>query len=120
MKARAFMGVVVCALVMATGGCGGGRDLGDAGPNPNDKRAVALLCLRDEKGLDARLSGEKSIAVDGPSGPRIDFFVSSGEAEGQQFQGKAQNAEQVGAALLYVNRGSDGLLQPIEECLDEQ
>ncbi len=113
--------VVACTLAVAAGGCGGGgSDLKDAGPNPNDKRAVAFACIRDEKGMDARLAGEKSIQVDGPAGPRIEFFVSSGEAEGQQFQGKAQNAEQVGAALLFVNRGSEEQLQRLEECLGEQ
>ena len=51
------------------------------------------------------LVGEQSIQVDGPGGPRVEFFVSSGEAEARQFQGEAQGAEQVGAALLFVNDG---------------
>ena len=40
-----------------------------------------------------------------PAARAIEFFVSSGEAEAQQFQGEAQGAEQVGAALLFVNQG---------------
>ena len=75
------------------------------GPDPNDKRAVALNCITNREGLDARLVGEKSIQVDGPSGPRAEFFVSSGEAEALQFQGDAQGAQQIGAALLVREQG---------------
>ena len=109
---------------MASGaaGCGLGDDNGGSGggPNPNDKRAVALNCITNREGLDARLAGEKSIQVDGPSGPRVEFFVSSGEAEALQFQGEAQGAQQVGAALLFVNQASDAVLEKVEACLGDQ
>lgn len=110
-----------CTLLLAAAGCGSDEAGGGAkGPDPNDKRAVALACLRDQQGLDARLTGEKSIQVDGPGGPRIEFSVSSGEAEGRQFQGETQAAEHIGVALLFVNRGSDAQLEKIETCLQEQ
>ncbi len=110
-----------CALVLGAAGCGAGDDGGDGdGPDPNDKRAVALVCLREEQGLDAQLAGEKSIQVNGPTGPRIEFSVSSGEAEGRQFQGEAQDAEQIGVALLFINQGSEEDLKKIETCLEEQ
>lgn len=123
MSARTTSALAALALVLTGAGCGSGKSSGGntaEGPNPNDKRGVALVCIRDEKGLPVQLTGEKSIQVDGPTGPRIEFFVSSGEAEGQQFQGKAQAAEQVGAALLFVNRGTEEQLAEIEDCLDEQ
>ena len=115
---RCAPALLACALILATAGCGSDGDGG--GPDPNDKRAVALACIRDEQGLEARLAGEKSIQVDGPRGPRVEFMVSSGEAEGRQFQGEAQDAEQIGAALLFINQGSEEQLKKIETCLENQ
>ena len=112
-----------CAGTLVASGCGIGGDddaISQAGPNPNDKRAVALACMTRQKQLPARLVGDKSIQVDGPDAPRVEFFVSSGEAEARQFQGKGQGAEQVGAALLFVNRGSDDVLKKVEDCLAKQ
>jgi hypothetical protein len=47
----------------------------------------------------------------------VEFFLSGGEAESQQFKGEAQDAEQVGAALLFVGDGSDEVLEDLENCL---
>jgi hypothetical protein len=107
-------------LLVAVAGCGSS----DAGPadDDSDTRAVALECLTEEKGLDARLDGDDRIIVgeDG-SGPRIKFFLTSGEAEGAAFAGKAEGAEQIGAALLYVEpevrEDSEELLADVESCL---
>jgi hypothetical protein len=116
MNARALPVLAALAVV----GCGSANDaIRDAGPNPNDKRAVALACVKGA-GVPADLAGEKSIQVQGADGPRVEFFVSSGEAEARQFQGEAQGAEQVGAALLFVNGGSDEVLKKIEDCLAKQ
>ena len=119
MTTRPRAALLACTLLLGAGGCGSGGDPG-GGPDPNDKRAVALACIRDEQGLEARLAGEKSIQVDGARGPRVEFMVSSGEAEGRQFQGEAQDAEQIGAALLFINDGSEEELKKIETCLEEQ
>ena len=109
------------ALALAAGGCGGDdKATAEGEPDPNDKRAVAFACIRDDEGLDARLSGEKSIQVDGTGGPRIEFLLSGGEAEGRQFLGGAQGAEQIGSALLFVNDAGDEQLKKIEECLEDQ
>ena len=51
--------------------------------------------------------------------PRIEFFVTSGEAEGRQFQGNAQGAEHIGNALLFVREADDDLLEEIEGCLQD-
>ena len=90
-------------------------------PDPNDKRAVALDCLLYEKEIHAELTGENAITVgDEPdTDPRIEFFVTTGEAEGRQFQGNAQGAEHIGNALLFVRDGSDDLLEEIEACLQD-
>lgn len=120
MTPRAAVVGAACALALASGGCGASGSSGGAGPNPNDKRAVALACIRDEQRLPARLTGRKSIQVDGDGGARVEFFLTGGEAEGMQFQGDAQGAEQIGSALLFVNRASDDQLKKIEDCLEKQ
>jgi hypothetical protein len=90
-------------------------------PAPEDKQGIALLCIRDEKGIDARPIGDKGIQVGpGDDGPRIDFFQSSLEAEGEQFEGRGEGAEQIGAALLYVREAPEDQLIALEECLNEQ
>ena len=90
-----------------------------APPDPNNKRGVAMGCITG-KGLQARLVGEQSIQVGPPGGARVEFFVSGGEAEGQQFQGLAQGAEQIGQALLFLNNASSDDLGKVEACLDDQ
>ena len=116
MTARALIALAALALA----GCGNDDDaIRNAGPNPNDKRGVALACIQGA-GVPAGLAGEKSIQVEGADAPRIEFFVSSGEAEARQFQGEGQGAEQVGAALLFVNGGADDVLEKVENCLAKQ
>ena len=123
MKALHIASAAASLVALVSSGCGIGGDddaISRAGPNPNDKRAVALACITREKGVPARLAGEKSIQVEGSNAPRVEFFVSSGEAEARQFQGEAQGAEQVGAALLFVNGGDDEVLKKVEDCLAKQ
>lgn len=106
-----------CALALAAGACGSDDSGSGSEPDPNDQRAVALDCFENEAGLEAELVGEQSILVDGPGGPRVEFFLSTGEVESLQFKGEAQDAEQVGSALVFVNNGSDELLEDVENCL---
>lgn len=152
MTTRATLLAAVCALA-ATSGCGDddgppssrqqpvGETVaitapGETGPAPGpasapapeDKRGVALACIRDEKGIEARPAGDKAIEIgpDTPSGgpggedSRIDFFQSSLEAEAEQFEGRAEGAQQIGAALFYVRELPEQMLIDIEECLNEQ
>ena len=105
------------ALALAGGGCGSEEPVEGNEPDPNDKRAVALDCFTEEAGLDAEITGEQSIQVEGPTGPRVEFFVSRGKSEGQQFKGGAQNAEQIDGALLFVGDGTDEELEALENCL---
>jgi hypothetical protein len=118
MRARFPTLLAVCALALAPAGCGSSEESStDEGPDPNDKRAVALDCFVNEEGLDAELVGDQSVQVGGPGGPRVEFFLSSGEATSQQFKGEAQGAEQIGAALLFVGDGTDDELEAMENCL---
>ena len=109
-------GAALVAAAMVAAGCGGP----DYDADPNDKRAVALECLTETKDLDARLDGEDAILVgDSESGPRIRFFLTSGDAEAEQFEGRGEGAEQIGNALLFTREGSEEVLADVENCLDE-
>ncbi|MEA2331742.1 MAG: hypothetical protein QOH58_1880 [Thermoleophilaceae bacterium] len=107
------------AILLALPGCGIGS--GDAGGGDDlDDRAAALACL-EEQGIEARLEGregkEQVVIGDTPNAPRIKFFLTAGVAEGEQFQGQGEGAEQIGSTLLYVGDGSDDVLEDVEICL---
>ena len=109
--------LLAALAALALPGCGIGSD--DAGPDPEDKRAATLECLRDEKGVDAREAGPTGIQVGDPAtGPRVRFYLTSGEAEAAQFKGTQEGSEHIGSALLFVREGSDDVLEDVEACLD--
>jgi hypothetical protein len=117
--ARTFAALVLVCAAVVFAGCGGSDSGKTSGADPNDKRSATLACLKQDKGLPARPLGPNSIQVDDPrSGPRITFFLNGGEAEAKQFEGGAEGSEQIGAALLFVRRGSNALLGKVEDCLD--
>lgn len=102
------------------GGVGEDGGSAEAPTAPGDKRAAVYTCLREAERLPARLTPGNGIQVGAPpNGPRIQFFLTAGEAEARQFAGEAQGAEQIGRALLWVNGGSDELLKKVEGCLQE-
>jgi hypothetical protein len=117
---RAPVATVLCLAAVAIGGCSVTSNGVEGNTDPNDKRAVALDCLKNDKSVPAHLLGTDSIQVDGsPNGPRIRFFITPGEAEAQQFLGHGEGAEQIKSALLFTRKGSEDMLQSTEECLDE-
>ena len=113
-------GLVLVALGLAVlSGCAGSSG-GSASVDDSDKQAVALDCLTNDKGLDARADGENAITVGDPkTGPRIVFYLTAGEAEARQFEGDAEGSEQIGSALLFVRDGSDDVLGDVESCLGD-
>jgi hypothetical protein len=116
--------LLIPVLVAALAGCGS-DDAAPAGDD-SDTRAVVFACLTEEKGIDdARLDGDEEIALNGNADrPRIRFFLTAGEAEAAQFEGNVEGAEQIGAALLFVepevNPKTEGLLKDVEDCLADQ
>jgi hypothetical protein len=108
-------------LALALPGCGIGSD--DAAPDDSDTRTVVMTCF-EEEGIDARFEGEEGdeeiVIGDGPGAPRVRFFLTAGESEAAHFQGEGEGSEQIGATWLYVNEGSDDLLEQVENCLAEQ
>jgi hypothetical protein len=99
-------------------GCSLGSGGSEPGDNDGDKRAAALTCLTEEKHLDAVEHGDNQILVGDPeTGPRVVFYLTSGQAEAAQFEGDGEGAEQIGAALLFVRKAGDETLEAVEECL---
>jgi hypothetical protein len=116
---RALAATALCCAAVVSAGCGVSSN-GDTATDPNDKRAAALQCLKEDKEVPAKLLGTDSIQVDGAKeGPRIRFFLTAGEAEAQQFLGHGEGAEQIKSALLYTRGGSEDVLQSTEECLND-
>jgi hypothetical protein len=116
---RAAPVVITCAAVLVAG-CGSSAKTSGSGPNTNDKRATALNCLKNEQKLAARLLRKDSLQV-GPTGQgtTIKFFLTNGEAEAAQFEGRGEGSEQIGPALLFVGKASDAELEKVEKCLDD-
>jgi hypothetical protein len=83
-------------------------------PGEYDPRVPVVSCLRDE-GLSADLVDPTAVVA---HGVRIEFLATPGAAEGRQITGRAQGAEQIGRALVWVGRAPDEVLEAIEGCVD--
>ncbi len=122
MKPTRVMSMLAAAcLLAALPGCGIGSD--DAAPDDADIRTTVMTCFQNED-IPARFVGEDGneeiVIGDGPGAPRVRVFLTSGESEAAHFQGEGEGSEQIGATWLYVNQGSDELLEKVENCLTEQ
>jgi len=108
-------------LALALPGCSIGSD--DAAPGEDSSNlAERMLACIEAEGIDASVEkeGQEILVGDGPGAPRVVFFLTSGESEARQFQGRGEGAEQIGSALLYVNEGDEDTLEDVENCLAEQ
>ena len=114
--------LVLLVLLALLPGCGIGSNDAGGGGDDSDKRAVAMECF-EEEGIDARLEGregeEEIVIGEGEGAPRVKFFLTAGESEAAQFEGRGEGAEQIGPTLLYVNEGEDDVLETVELCLAE-
>jgi hypothetical protein len=115
---RRFAALLALALAaLAAAGCGLGSNDAGGSSDDSDKRAVAMTCFKD-KGIDAQLKGENGVVIgQGPRATHVKFFLTAGESEAAEFEGRGEGAEQIGSALLYVGDGSDDLLKNVENCL---
>jgi hypothetical protein len=114
--------LVLPLLLAVLAGCGS-NDAGPAG-DESDTRGQALACITEEKGIEARENGDDEIVLDGvEDGTRIRFYLTAGEAEAAAFEGDGEGAEQIGAALLFlqpeVHEETEDLLKDVEDCLAE-
>jgi hypothetical protein len=115
-RASTFLGFALVCGGLA--GCGAGAK--GHGPDSRNKLPDALSCIKQDKGLPARQAGADAIQVGDPArGPLIRFFLTGGEAEAVQFEGREEGSEQIGASLLYVRQANDHTLQDVETCLDD-
>jgi hypothetical protein len=112
---RRLAPLLLAAAVLA--GCGTDHGIGDGSYDPRDSR---IACLAKE-GLPAHKAGANDVLVTAAGRPplRIYFASTPGEAEALAVQGRANGAEQLGRALLYVGDASESLLSRIEGCLDD-
>jgi hypothetical protein len=78
-----------------------------------------LRCIR-AAGLPAVRIGATTLQVGAlPAGPTVDFAPDPNAAEAEQIEGKAQGAEVIGSALLYVHAAPNAELAKLESCLDQ-
>lgn len=97
---------------------GSGTSAGGGKLGAYDPVAAPLRCIR-RKHVHAYRDGGTIIQVaPKPTGPRVVFTSTQGDAQAAQIHGQAEGAEVIGAALLYVNTASDGLIKVMETCLD--
>lgn len=90
-----------------------GNGVIDVAPRPHAQ------CMQ-RAGLPARRIGLTTIQVGAlPAGPTVIFEPDPNGAEMEQIQGKAEGAEIIGAAMLFVHGASDKELAKIETCLDQ-
>ena len=119
MKPSALLLSLVLAPALLAGCSLGSEDAG--GGNNLDNRTATMQCIQDAGIDNARLvgpDGEQEIVIgDSAKAPRVKFFLTAGEAEAEQFQGRGEGAEQIGGTLLLVGDGSDDQLEPVEKCL---
>ncbi len=109
---RTALGVALLLAVLALlAGCGG-----SGGAGPTDQ---ALNCI-EEAGLPAEKTSTYRIQVGRPGvGPSVQLFRTVAGAESAEVSDAAPGAEQIGRALIHVNRASDAQLLEVERCLEE-
>jgi hypothetical protein len=83
----------------------------------DDPRTTHVECLESEHIPVTEFSRVWLQIGTKPSGPTVQFEPTPGAAQEAQIDGKVESAEVIGAALLYPNQASDGLLQKVEDCM---
>ena len=114
--AAACAGAVVLAGCAALGKPAGGRG---RTVDPRTGPPNYLECLHANHLAVSELQSNKLQVGQLPSGPTIVFEPTAGIAEGRQIQGRAQGAEVIGAALLYLNGAASREVTVIENCLGQ-
>ena len=110
--------LAVPLVLLALAGCGSS----DAAPkvDESDKPGSTVACL-EAQGVTAHVEGKDQEEVVLDAGPRVKFYLTAAAAEAASFQGEGEGAEQIGAALLYVDPEVDPkteeVLKAAEGCL---
>jgi hypothetical protein len=105
-------------VLLALAGCGSS----DAAPkvDESDKPGSTVACL-DAQGVPSHVDGKDQDEVVLDAGPHVKFYLTAAAAEAASFQGEGEGAEQIGAALLFVDPEVDPkteeVLKAAEGCL---
>jgi hypothetical protein len=105
-------------VLLALAGCGSS----DAAPkvDESDKPGSTVACL-EAKGVPSHVDGKDQDEVLLDAGPHVKFYLTAAAAEAASFQGEGEGAEQIGAALLFVDPEVDPkteeVLKAAEGCL---
>jgi hypothetical protein len=105
-------------VLLALAGCGSS----DAAPkvDESDKPGSTVACL-EAQGVPSHVDGKDQDEVVLDAGPRVKFYLTAAAAEAASFQGEGEGAEQIGAALLFVDPEVDPkteeVLKAAEGCL---
>jgi hypothetical protein len=105
-------------VLLALAGCGSS----DAAPkvDESDKPGSTVACL-EAKGVPSHVDGQDQDEVVLDAGPHVKFYLTAAAAEAASFQGEGEGAEQIGAALLFVDPEVDPkteeVLKAAEGCL---
>ena len=105
-------------VLLAIAGCGSSDAGGSA--DKSDTPGAALDCL-EQNDIPATRTGQNGDELVLDSGPKIKFYLTADEAIAEQFRGRGEGAEQIGAALLFVDpetsKEQDDVLHDVEVCL---
>jgi hypothetical protein len=107
----ATLGLLAAAAPLLMPACGGD---GGGGGSPTDQ---ALACI-EESGVPARKVPPHEIEI-GPSEARVEVFRTVADAESAELADRAPGAEQIGRALLHVDKAPEDILRKVELCLEE-
>ena len=106
-------------VLLAIAGCGS-EDAGGGNVDQSDTPGVALACLQ-EHDIQATRTGQDDNELVLDDGPKIKFYITADEAIAEQFRGRAEGAEQIGTALLFIDpetsKKNDDILHDVETCL---
>jgi hypothetical protein len=85
----------------------------------DDPRTKHLKCLREHNVPAVKLGQTELQIGTALSGPTVTFAPTPGAAQHEQIDGKVENAEVIGSALLAPNAAPDEELKVVEDCLAE-
>ena len=107
--------IFVAATLLA--GCGTDHGIGDGAYDPRDSRVECFV----KDGYQAKKVGVSDVVVTPPGQAplRVYFASTPGEAEALAVENRAQGAEQLGRALLYVGNAPEDVLTKVEDCLND-
>jgi hypothetical protein len=122
-RAKLALAVGLAAISLAACGSTAKPEAGSAkaasvnAKGVDDPRATHVECLRQAHIPVTEFDRTWLQIGTKPYGPTVHFTPTPGAAQEFQIDGQVEGAEVIGAALLYPNKASDGLLQTVEDCI---